>query len=137
MLATHSGRLREARRNDVQEADMISGALIADVLRLQETSERRDETIEQLTALRATASKHASALAATIRREQEIDNVRLHPLLESIKAKVRADLQALKSRDSSWDKVYDKKTELDAIVNAVAAARDKGASRSQRPYPPA
>jgi hypothetical protein len=126
MLATHSGRLREARRNDVQEAEMISGALIADVLHLQEISERRDETVEQLRALRSTASKHASALADTIRREQEIDNVRLHPLLTSITAQVRADLRVLKLRDDSWDKVYDKKAKLDAIVGAVAAERDKG-----------
>ena len=123
MLSTHSGRVREAKRNDVQEIEALREGLIDDVLRLQEMTERRAETIRQLEELRRSSTQHIIDMAGIMRREQEIDNVRMQPLLESVKSAIRVDLKAIKARDKGWDKVCAKRAALDSAVEALAAAR--------------
>lgn len=119
MLDTQSGRLREARRNDVQEAETIRQALIEDVLSLQEISERRNETLQKLKEHRQRTALNVAALAETIKRENEIDNVRLQPLLESIKSNLRSDLLLLSERGKVWENVYNRKKEVDLAISAV------------------
>lgn len=132
MLNTHSQRVLEARRNDIQEAEALRETLIDDVLHLQEMSEARAETRRKLTELRSSSVRHLMDLASTIRREHEIDNVRLQPLLESIKSGIRKDLNAVRALDAGWDKVYAKRAALESAVDALDAARSASGEDSPK-----
>ena len=97
---------KNVAKNDNDITDHLRNSILEDMLILKESDWRRGLRVQQLNRMRSEAHENKLQLAIDLKRETQIDNLRMQPIMEALRSGLKHDLRALKSKNSQWRRLY-------------------------------
>ena len=108
---------KNVTKNDNDITDHLRNSILEDMLILKESDWRRGLRVQQLNRMRSEAHENKLQLAIDLKRETQIDNLRMQPIMESLRSGLKHDLRALKSKNSQWRRLYKSMDHFETLLD--------------------
>ena len=110
-----------SKKNDKEITNNLREQILEDMLTLHEKDWHRHQTVASLSDIRKRSFHNTKAKEKELRREKEIDAIRMQPYINTIQSGLRADMILLKNKNSQWNRLYESIQQLIATMSRTDA----------------
>ena len=107
------------RKNDDNITNNLRELILQDMITLHRVDWRRTETIATLKDIAERSVENKKNKDKELKREKEIDAIRMQPFIQHIQSGMRADLQRLQRKEPQWKRLYASIAQLQATCTAA------------------
>ena len=108
------------KKNDDNITNNLRELILEDMITLHRVDWRRTETIANLKDIAERSVENKKTKDEELKREKEIDAIRMQPFIQQIQSGMRADLQRLQRKEPQWKRLYTSIAQLQATCTAAA-----------------
>ena len=117
MSSSNPSQRELSQQNDADLTNNLRDQILQDMLKLHEVDWRRQQTISNLNEIRKRSLKNKKQKDQELKRENEINAIRMQPYIQKIQAGMKKDILLLREKEPQWKRLYTSVEQLKNTIN--------------------
>jgi hypothetical protein len=117
MSSSNPSQRELSQQNDADLTNNLRDQILQDMLKLHEVDWRRQQTISNLNEIRKRSLKNKKQKDQELKRENEINAIRMQPYIQKMQAGMKKDILLLREKEPQWKRLYTSVEQLKNTIN--------------------